>query len=93
MALGPGLVLAEGVGSAFCPLSLSRRLRLFAAPALPVSHAARSAQTRAAQHGEAGLLERTIASDATYLWPETASLGDGCELSEEARIAYAVMGR
>jgi len=40
MALGPGLVLAEEVGSAFCPLSLSRRLRLFASPALPVAHAA-----------------------------------------------------
>ena len=37
MALGPGLVLAEEVGSAFCPLSLSRRLRLFASPALPVT--------------------------------------------------------
>jgi len=35
MALGPSLVLAEEVGSAFCPLSLSRRLRLFAPPALP----------------------------------------------------------
>jgi hypothetical protein len=35
MALGPGLVLAEVVGSAFCPLTLSRRLRLFAPPALP----------------------------------------------------------
>ena len=26
MALRPGLVFAEGVGSAFCPLTLSRRL-------------------------------------------------------------------
>ena len=138
MALGPGMVLAEGVGSAFCPLSLSRRLRLFASPALPVSHAAHVARRHAhtarrrrvaeanhrerrdvlrtrkrigrrairvarcevtdsstvgdtsprdalrgkrhavafpcalsaprpgSQHGDAGLLERTIASDATY---------------------------
>jgi len=63
MALGPGLVLAEGVGSAFCPLSLSRRLRLFAPPALPDG----DAPTRVRQQrGESGLLERTIASDATY---------------------------
>jgi len=61
------MVLAEGVGSAFCPLSLSRRLRLFAPPALPVTRArARSAPTHVTEHGEAGLLQRTIASDATY---------------------------
>ena len=44
-ALGPGLVLAEGVGSAFCPLAPSRRLRLFAPPALPTAQHARSAET------------------------------------------------
>jgi len=76
MALGPGLVLAEGVGSGFCPLTLSRRLRLFAPPALPVTHAAVGAESRFGartqrprlftQAGEAGLLKRTIASNATY---------------------------
>src|SRR5687768_4248624 len=37
MALGPGLVLAEVAGSMFRPLTPSRRLRLFAPPALPAA--------------------------------------------------------
>ena len=75
MALGPGLVLAEVVGSAFCPLPLSRRLRLFAAPALPVAHAAHVALSAIPQAGEAGLLKRTIASNATYSVPGNAAEG------------------
>ena len=39
MALGPGLVLAEVAGSMFCPLTPSRRLRLFAPPARPAAAA------------------------------------------------------
>ena len=69
MALGPGVVLAEVVGSAFCPLSLSRRLRLFAPPALPaVDVHVRTLRRRGADsRGDAGLLKRTIASDANVL--------------------------
>ena len=84
--------LAEGVGSAFCPLTLSRRLRLFAPPALPVTRArARSAPTHVTEHGEAGLLQRTIASDATYAWPETASLAGG-RLRAGRRGSHCVRG-
>src|SRR5688500_8854642 len=46
MALGPGLVLAEVAGSMFCPLSPSRRLRLFAPPALPAAAARQMARGR-----------------------------------------------
>jgi len=96
MALGPGVVLAEGVGSAFCPLTPSRRLRLFAPPALPVTHArAYSASTHITQHGEAGLLKRTIASDATYsvAGNRVASVGTAASWAKRARIAYAAAGR
>jgi hypothetical protein len=40
MALGAGSLLAVVAGSAFCPLTLSRRLLRFAAPALPAAAAA-----------------------------------------------------
>jgi len=39
MALAPGLALAEVACSVFCPLSPSRRLLLFASPALPAADA------------------------------------------------------
>ena len=58
MALRPGLVFAEGVGSAFCPLTPSRRLHclLTAAPA-GAAHLRASAQRRVRRDGNTGLLE------------------------------------
>jgi hypothetical protein len=46
MALRPGLVFAEVAGSVFCPLTPSRRLRLFASPALPAADARGRARLR-----------------------------------------------
>jgi hypothetical protein len=69
------MVLADVVGSAFCPLTPSRRLRLFAAPALPLAHAAHAALSAIPQAEEAGSLKRTIASNATYFVRGNAAEG------------------
>ena len=57
MALRPGLVFAEGVGSAFCPLTLFAPPSLFASPPLPAGDAYRCAlATRLMRDDDTGLL-------------------------------------
>ena len=67
MALRPGLVFAEVVGSVFCPLTLSRRLHclLYRRSRPTPAHRAHAAQPGATVAGETGFLTRAIASDAT----------------------------
>src|SRR6185436_18698752 len=95
MALGPGLVLAEGVGSAFCPLTLSRRLRLFAPPALPVGHAVhfplrRGPTARRRRPAEANHRERC---DATYSVPGNRIASPGTATSWAKELALRTRSR
>src|SRR5688500_11137948 len=105
MALGPGLVLAEVAGSRFCPLTPSRRLRLFAPPALPAA-ATRQCPVRSCvvagrwtaatrRGGGTHLLARTIASDATYsaAGKRVGSGGLAASSAKRSLIAYAVARR
>ena len=80
MALRPGLVFAEGVGSAFCPLTPSRRLHCLLPPPLPAgaAHPARLAPSRARRDGSAHwVAEVNHASDATRGAAGNASEGVG----------------
>ena len=90
MALGPGMVLAEEAGSAFCPLSPSRRLRLFAPPALPVSHAAQRSDGPCST-AKQGCWSEPSRAMRRIPWPKTASLAGG-RLRGGRRGSHCVRG-
>ena len=79
MALGPGLVLAEVVGSAFCPLTPSRRLhcllyrcsRPTPRTTSPRTGALSSETPRVSLAGETGFLKQTMRATRRTAQPET----------------------